>query len=160
MTSLEYKPFFGFAIILANQIRKSTCKITFVGAAAAASMLAPSASWAQTCGIPVNIPVNNIQLGGLNLGTLSFPIGPAITGCIAVTNSLISSITAANTAFLTQSTAFVSAPPDPSPDSQGGGVWVRGAGGELNLKTNSTANVVATGTAVPGITFSPINVSG
>jgi opacity protein-like surface antigen len=162
MSSLAYNSLFGiFSNILTNRIHKSTRKVVFIGAAAAAmSTLATSASWAQSCGIPVNVPVNNINVFGINLGTLSFPFGPAISGGIAVTNSLISSITAANTAFLTQSTAFVSAPPDPAPDSQGGGIWVRGAGGDLNLKTSSTANVVATGTTSPLVTFSPINVSG
>src|SRR6187397_2969530 len=40
-------------------------------------------------------------------------------------NSLISSINAANTAFLTQSSAFVSAPPNARPGQEGGGVWGR-----------------------------------
>src|SRR5579872_3113156 len=49
-----------------------------------------------------------------------------------------------NTAFQTQQgSAFVSAPSDPKPDQPGGGVWVRGVGGEVNNKftTNSNATV-------------------
>jgi opacity protein-like surface antigen len=45
-----------------------------------------------------------------------------------------------STAFLTQQgSAFVSAPGDPKPDQPGGGVWVRGVGGEVTNKFNSTA---------------------
>ena len=46
-------------------------------------------------------------------------------------NSLVSAINTANTAFLSQSTAFVSAPGNPAPNQEGGGVWVRGIGGEV-----------------------------
>jgi opacity protein-like surface antigen len=53
-----------------------------------------------------------------------------------------------STAFLTQQgSAFVSAPNDPKPDQPGGGVWIRGIGGEVTNKFTSTAsgNVVVTG---------------
>ena len=53
-----------------------------------------------------------------------------------------------NTAFLTQTTAFVSAPSNPPPDSPGGGVWVRGVGGKLTTKSDTTMALVAFG--VPG----------
>ena len=44
------------------------------------------------------------------------------------------------TAFLTQQgSAFVSAPNDPRPDQPGGGVWMRGVGGEVTNKFTSTA---------------------
>jgi opacity protein-like surface antigen len=51
-----------------------------------------------------------------------------------------------STAFLSQQgSAFVSAPGDPKPDQPGGGVWVRGVGGEVTNKFSS--NVTATLTA-------------
>ena len=44
------------------------------------------------------------------------------------------------TAFLTQQgSAFVSAPNDPRPDQPGGGVWMRGVGGEVTNKFTATA---------------------
>src|SRR5262245_55066049 len=66
-------------------------------------------------------------------------------------NALASAINAANTSFLTQSTAFVSAPPNPRPNQEGAGVWVRGIGGENTIKsTSTTTNVVIGGAAQPG----------
>src|SRR5436309_12798576 len=63
-----------------------------------------------------------------------FPTGPAVTavaGVSAYVGTLAASIHAANTAFLSQSTAFVASPPNPQPDQQAGGVWARGVGGHL-----------------------------
>jgi opacity protein-like surface antigen len=57
-----------------------------------------------------------------------------------------------STAFLTQQgSAFVSAPNDPKPDQPGGGVWIRGVGGEVTNKFSS----VATGNVNAGI-FNPV----
>ena len=63
----------------------------------------------------------------------------------AAVSSLISSINTLNTAFLTQSTAFVGAPPNPRPDQEGGGVWVRGIGGEINSKNTTVSNYSVNG---------------
>src|SRR6476660_9476130 len=63
-------------------------------------------------------------------------------------NSLVSAINTANTAFWTQSTAFVSAPANPQPNQEGGGVWTRGIGGEITTKSISTTSNVAV--TVPG----------
>ena len=63
-----------------------------------------------------------------------------------------------STAFLTQQgSAFVSAPGDPKPDQPGGGVWIRGVGGEVTNKFTSTASgsVVANGPTTGGI-FNPV----
>jgi opacity protein-like surface antigen len=66
-------------------------------------------------------------------------------------SSLISAINTANTAFLTQSTAFVSAPSNPAPNQEGGGVWARAIGGEMTTRnTTTTSNVQAAGGPVPG----------
>ena len=60
-------------------------------------------------------------------------------------NSLVSSINMVNTAFLTQSSAFVSAPGGPKPDQQGGGAWGRVIGGSVDTdsKSNATADLTA-----------------
>lgn len=55
-------------------------------------------------------------------------------------NSLISAINTANTAFLTQTTAFIGAPGNPRPNQEGGGVWVRGIGGEIDTKAAVSSN--------------------
>jgi outer membrane autotransporter protein len=66
------------------------------------------------------------------------PIEALLCGAAAAGSEILSSSEASNSIFLTQSTAFVSAPPDPKPDSQGGGVWVRGAGGEVRYSGDPT----------------------
>src|SRR5262249_9502518 len=81
-----------------------------------------------------------------------FPTGPAVTpvaGVSAHVGSLAASMHAANTAFLSQSTAFVASPPNPQPDQQAGGVWARGVGGHLTFGTTATAGNINFGGAVP-----------
>ncbi|HEY1981060.1 MAG TPA: autotransporter outer membrane beta-barrel domain-containing protein, partial [Xanthobacteraceae bacterium] len=58
-----------------------------------------------------------------------------------------STLAAANTAFLLQSTAFIGSPPNPEPGQQGGGVWVRGVGGNVNIKSTTSTAATGTGTA-------------
>ncbi len=45
-----------------------------------------------------------------------------------------------NTAFLTQSSAFVGGPTSDSPDQEAGGIWVRGVGGNLTIKNRAAVN--------------------
>lgn len=86
---------------------------------------------------------------GTGLGAALSPVLPFASG--GQVNSLVSAINTANTAFLTQSTAFVSAPGNPAPNQEGGGVWVRGIGGEVTTKsTSTTSNISMLGVAVPG----------
>ena len=99
----------------------------------AASLFAASGAQAQNC------------------GSLATPFGNVIGlfgSAVSRGRGHLVSITAANTAFLTQSTAFVSAPANPQPGQEGGGVWVRGVGGELNLKSSSTVSGTE---SVPGL---------
>jgi opacity protein-like surface antigen len=102
------------------------------GLALTASLLGGSGAFAQNCGV-LATPFGNA------MGVF----GSAVSAGAAIS----SSINAANTAFLTQSTAFVSAPPNPQPGQEGGGVWVRGVDGELSLKSSSVASGT---TSVPG----------
>ncbi|MGH7888606.1 MAG: autotransporter outer membrane beta-barrel domain-containing protein, partial [Candidatus Binatia bacterium] len=57
-------------------------------------------------------------------------------------NSLVAAINTANTAFLSQSTAFIGSPLNPEPYQLGGGVWARGIGGSSDFKSTSTANSI------------------
>jgi len=59
----------------------------------------------------------------------------------AVGSMIGASITASSTAFLLQSSSFVGAPPNPAPDQQGGGIWVRGVGGEVSVKSTTATAV-------------------
>src|SRR5262249_10245681 len=111
-----------------------------MGIALAVSLCAASNARAQNCG--PGLPI----LGVNGIGLLS--------SAMAASATATSDIVAANTAFLTQSTAFVSAPPNPQPGQEGGGVWVRGVGGDLTFKSSQTLNLSVTGAGVPGTTAS------
>jgi opacity protein-like surface antigen len=103
------------------------------GFALTMSLFAAGGAQAQNCTIPATtIP---------NLGALGS--SPA-----SVSSMIGGTITAAETAFLLQSTAFVGSPPNPAADQQGGGIWVRGVGGTVDIKS-STNTVVATTGAPP-----------
>ena len=100
------------------------------GVALAASLLAASGAQAQNC---VLGPQNNVS----NLAAIGS--SPA-----SVSSMLGTTIAAANTAFLLQSSAFVGSPPNPAPDQQGGGIWVRGVGGQVDIKSNTSTTVTQT----------------
>jgi outer membrane autotransporter protein len=100
------------------------------GVALAASLFAASGAQAQNC-VGGTSAISNSQ--GL-LGSIS-----------GVASMLGASISATSTAFLLQSSSFIGSSPNPAPDQQGGGIWVRGVGGQVDVKSSS-AN---TGTFVP-----------
>jgi opacity protein-like surface antigen len=110
------------------------------GVALAASLFAASGAQAQNC--PPATP-----------GT---PNVNAIAGSISGVASMINaSITATSTAFLLQSSSFIGSPPNPAPDQQGGGIWVRGVGGEVSVKSATTTNPVVTNAATGAVLFAP-----
>src|SRR5450631_286399 len=81
--------------------------------------------------------------------TTPLPVA-AVAGVSASVGSLVSSIHTANTAFLTQSTAFIGSPANPQPDQQGGGVWARGVGGHMTSSATATAGNIMSGAPVAG----------
>jgi opacity protein-like surface antigen len=103
---------------------------------AAALVLAVGASpgaLAQNCvsgGFPTNTP------GVPNLSTL-FP--SLASGGGAAAGALTSVLGTMNTAFLTNTAAFVGSP-DAPPNSSNGGTWIRGIGGFANTKSTTTMN--------------------
>jgi outer membrane autotransporter protein len=110
------------------------------GLTLAAGLLAASGAQAQNCTVgPVTPP------GGVpNAGAVG--LSPAAIGSM-----IGSSITASSTAFLLQSSSFVGAPANPAPDQQGSGIWVRGVGGEVTVKSTTNTNLSA---VVGGVTGS------
>jgi opacity protein-like surface antigen len=97
----------------------------------AMGLLGSSSALAQSCG--------DLTLTGVETRTGAiFPIGSGLAGGLAVS----AAVSAANTAFLTQSTAFVSAPANPKPNSEGSGIWIRGVGGELTLNSNTSVDAI------------------
>lgn len=112
----------------------ATRKITALGGAAfALAMFSSSGAMAQCA-----LPAATIGTGADLLATFSS----------TTASNLITTVNTMNTAFLTQTSAFISAPSNPPPDSPGGGVWVRGVGGKLTTKSNATLALSAFG--LPG----------
>jgi hypothetical protein len=74
----------------------------------------------------------------------------AIASGSASVAAVVSSINAVNTAFLTQSSAFIGSPPNPQPDQQGGGVWTRSVGGHVDYGTSTTATNINLNGPLPG----------
>jgi outer membrane autotransporter protein len=95
-----------------------------VGVAAAVSLFAATGAQAQNCVIGGTPFVSNLG---------SIGSSPA-----SISSMIASSITTASTAFLLQSTAFIGSPANPAPEQQGGGVWVRGVGGSIEVKSTTT----------------------
>jgi opacity protein-like surface antigen len=114
---------------------------TAMGIALAVSLFAASGAHAQNCTTNASFNFQNLALSP-----------PGITSGVA------SAITAANTAFLLQNEAFIGAPPNPAPGQQGGGVWVRGVGGEVDIKSTTAANGTVTG--INPFSGTPVTVPG
>src|SRR5215470_7054614 len=133
----------GVECFAATRPRVLACRAKAMVVSAVAlviALLSTSAAQAQCAAVGFNPPPG-------------FPTGPAVTavaGVSAYVGALAASIHAANTAFLSQSTAFVASPPNPQPDQQAGGVWSRGVGGHLSYGTTATAGNINFGGAIPG----------
>ncbi len=94
----------------------------------------------------------SVGLNGLNAAApiVAQATGMAVANVSASVGTLITSINSVNTAFLTQSSAFVGSPANPQPDQLGGGVWARGVGGHLGAGTTATAGNINFGTPQQG----------
>jgi opacity protein-like surface antigen len=127
-----------------SRIRKS---VLLGGSALMLVLSASSGALAQNC---VQTPA--VARGGLQ---------ETATLVASTSSSILTSIGNVSTAFLTQqSSAFVANPGGAGPGQQGGGVWVRGVGGEVEIKSTSTTQVVRTPEVIPGGFDSPtINCS-
>jgi hypothetical protein len=114
------------------------------GAAAFAALVSTTSAFAQC------VQTNNTgPLGVSNITLLASPVGAASASIAGVIGSV-------NSVFLTQQgSAFVSAPPNPTPNQPGGGVWARGVGGEVDVKSTSVSTglaVAAPGSNTTGVT--------
>jgi outer membrane autotransporter protein len=117
--------------------------VAVAGLALSLSLLAASGAQAQNCVIGPSTPVSNLgQIGA----------SPA-----SVSSVVASTLSTASTAFLLQSTAFIGSPPNPAPDQQGGGVWVRGVGGGVSVKSSSSTVVTANGAGLAAPQNTPVN---
>jgi opacity protein-like surface antigen len=88
--------------------------------------------------------------GPLGSSLLAPTVAMAVAGVSSSVGALVTSINSANTAFLTQSSAFIGSPASPQPDQEGGGVWARGVGGHVSTSTPSTTGNINFGGPVAG----------
>lgn len=107
-----------------NTKARKAGRIAILGGAALLGVLASQQQAFAQCTV--------LAVSGANVYQAT-PVGPAAV------NALVSVIGTVNTAFLTQSSAFVSAPGNPQPDQPGGGIWTRGVGGHVD--TTATGNI-------------------
>src|ERR1700760_4706235 len=124
------------AMFVAGLRSTQTRKVGLVAGAAVALAFSTSSALAQC------VQTNNTgPLGVNNIPLLASPVGAASASIAGVIGSV-------NSVFLTQQgSAFVSAPANPQPNQPGGGVWARGVGGEVDVKSTSVSTGVATAAA-------------
>jgi hypothetical protein len=113
------------------------------GLAVLASAFGATAAVAQsTCSNP--LPAGNF--GIVSGGNLFNSWGPsAVCATASAATSITSAITTVNMAFITEASAFVSAPNNPSVNQLGGGIWIRGVGGQNIISSTGTATGVPVG---------------
>src|SRR5512134_526429 len=119
---------------LVTRLQAARNRAVMGGAALLAGMVAAPGAWAQ-CTDNFNVGLRITQNGVQRFESAqnAFPLGKG-----ASIPAFLSTINTINTAFLTQTTAFVSAPGNPRPDQQGGGAWARTIAGTVDVDTTST----------------------
>src|SRR2546422_467620 len=100
-----------------------------VGLAIALAIAGPSIVQAQNC-----------TIGGLQDPSIVRLLPNLATGGGPAAGALASVLGTMNTAFLTQTNAFIGAVPDAPPNSTNGGFWVRSVGGYTDTKSDITTN--------------------
>jgi opacity protein-like surface antigen len=104
------------------------------GAALAIGAFGSTGAWAQC--------TDNFNYAAFIVGKGITPVQNLVPlGTGSSLSALTSTINTVNTAFLTQTTAFVSAPGNPQPDQQGGGAWGRIIAGTVDTNTSSTGTL-------------------
>ena len=109
-----------------TRLQAARSRAVMGGAALLASMVTAPGAWAQ-CTDNFNYVFFN-RGGVAEAAQNAFPSGEARRS-----RAFLSTINTVNTAFLTQTTAFVSAPGNPAPDQQGGGAWGRTIAGTVDV---------------------------
>ena len=130
-------------MFVANPFEARARRTKLITGAALALALSSSSAFAQ-CVTTSSNPASLNGVGGVALvATPAGAASAAIAGAIGSVDSV----------FLTQQgSAFVSAPPNPTPNQPGGGVWARAVGGEADVKSTSVSNGLQTTAAAGNIT--------
>jgi Autotransporter beta-domain len=123
----------GLGVPVSNGFGKRFAGAICVSTAAFALLLAASSgAWAQCTNSNFTFGAGARAANAIDRNAI-----PTASPLISITNTV-------NTAFLTNTTSFVSAPPAANPDQSSGGVWTRAIAGFVDSQANSTS-VVAPG---------------
>lgn len=123
---------------------RTAVRLVGAGGVLVAGVVSATSAWAQ-CTDNFNFAAANVPSPG-KIAPLSV-LTPLGTGSsLGVLTSTINTI---NTAFLTQTTAFVSAPGNPQPDQQGGGAWGRTIAGTVDTDIKGVGVADGSKLAVP-----------
>jgi opacity protein-like surface antigen len=127
---------------LVTRLQAARNRAVMGGAALLAGMVAAPGAWAQCTD---NFNVALIANGQIQSAQNALPLGKG-----ASIPAFLSTVNTINTAFLTQTTAFVSAPGNPRPDQQGSGAWARTIAGTVDVDTTSTGRLDSSA-VLPGV---------
>jgi len=136
------------AYIKLNDLAGSRMATNAIVGAGALVLTLFSASTAQAQCTPVGVDITGVPSAVGDIVAKAAVM--AVANVSASVGALVTSINSVNTAFLTQSSAFIGSPANPQPDQQGGGVWARGVGGHLSASTTATAGNISFGGPVSG----------
>ena len=105
----------------------------------------------STAGQAQNLSCSNPSTANLPNGFHWTPaaVCSAVSSAVAAT----SAVTTIDIAFLTQTSAFVGTPNNPQVNQLGGGVWIRGVGGQNTISSTGTATSTVASTPGP-VSFS------
>jgi autotransporter-like protein len=121
------------ALMVGRTVRKGAL---LSSTALIAALSASSGAWAQCTDNFNRFAINIPTPGQIGLAQDLTPLGRGTS-----LSALTATINTVNTAFLTTTSAFVSAPANPRPDQLGGGVWGRSVAGSVDSETTSTGTI-------------------
>lgn len=132
----------GLGMFHAVKTRSSRIRSSWIAATAVFSLVAS----ASTGALAQNCNVTNIA-GPAGIGVPPGTTGPGAGILGQLTSALSAQLSAStsntNTIFQAgQGSAFVAAPSNPPPDSPGGGIWIRGTGGQATVSGTSTTQTL------------------
>jgi outer membrane autotransporter protein len=134
MRSLGMAP--GSQAARLNRIKSSRIKSTALGSTALLLVIAASSAAQAQC--VVNDPSSLFLTS--SSGTRGVSQAGLLAGGASAITSLISATNTINTAFLTQTSAFIGTPANANPVQTFGGVWERGIAGQATTTQNSSSS--------------------
>ena len=84
----------------------------------------------------------------------------AVCSAVSSAAAATSAVTTIDIAFLTQTSAFVGTPNNPEVNQLGGGVWIRGVGGQNTISSAGTGTISAAGLSLSANSQERVNFGG